>query len=46
MKTKIWYHSNGRTKSDDLETGTISKCGLDLEMIGTMMDRCLNENIL
>ena len=38
---KIWYHGNGRTKSDDLKTGTISKYGLNLETIGTVMDRCL-----
>ena len=29
-----------------LKTGTISKYGLDLEMIGTVMDRYLCENVL
>ena len=33
-------------KSDHLEAGIISKHRLDLEMIGTVMDRYLNENIL
>ena len=37
---------NGGIKSDDPETGAISKHELDLETIGIMLDECLNENIL
>ena len=37
--------SNGGTESDDFEPVIISKHGLDLEMIGTVMDKCLKENV-
>ena len=42
---KIRYCYNGRTKSDDLENGTVSNYRLDLKTIEILMDRCSRENI-
>ena len=46
VKQKSVMMKNGGIKSDNPETGAISKHGLDLETIGIVLDGCLNENIL
>ena len=46
VEQKLGIMKNGRIKSDNPETGAISKHGLDLEMIGIILDGCLNEDIL
>ena len=39
---RVGITKNGGIKSDDLETGAISKYGLDVETIEIMFDGCLN----
>ena len=45
-EAKIRSCKNGRIESDDLKTGATSKHGLDVKMIGGVLDGCLDKNAL